>query len=154
MGLGGKGNEGVSSFVQRVVGSIGYVEYAYAKQNKLVYALVQNKAKAWPLPDDSTFAAAAKQADWSHQFYEILTDEPDKDAWPITSATFILMHKVQDKPVQGAEVLKFFEWSYKNGGKLATDLDYVPLPEVTVKAIHASWAQIKDASGKAVYSAK
>lgn len=154
VGLGGKGNEGVSAFVQRLPGSIGYVEYAYAKQNKLTYALVQNKAKQWPMPDDSTFAAAAKQADWSKAFYEILTDEPDKDAWPISSATFILMHKVQDKPAQGAEVLKFFEWAYKNGGKQATELDYVPLPEVTVKLIHASWAQIKDASGKPVYSVK
>lgn len=154
VGLGGKGNEGVSSFVQRVPASIGYVEYAYAKQNKLVYALVQNKAKAWPLPDDTTFAAAAKGADWSNSFYEILTDEPEKDAWPITSATFILVHKVQDKPAQGAEVLKFFEWAYKSGSKLAVDLDYVPLPEATVKLIHASWAQIKDGSGKSLYAAK
>ncbi len=154
VGLGGKGNEGVSSFVQRVPASIGYVEYAYAKQNKLIYALVQNKAKAWPLPDDTTFAAAAKGADWSNSFYEILTDEPEKDAWPITSATFILVHKVQDKPAQGAEVLKFFEWAYKSGSKLAVDLDYVPLPEATVKLIHASWAQIKDGSGKSLYAAK
>jgi phosphate transport system substrate-binding protein len=154
VGLGGKGNEGVSAFVQRLPGSIGYVEYAYAKQNKLTYTLVQNKTKQWPLPDDSTFAAAAKDADWSKSFYEILTDEPGKEAWPITSATFILMHKQQDKPTQGAEVLKFFEWAYKNGGKQATELEYVPLPEATVKLIYASWAQIKDASGKPVHSAK
>ena len=153
-GIGAKGNEGVANNVANTKGAIGYVEYAYAKQNKLIYALVQNKAKAWPLPDDTTFAAAAKGADWSNSFYEILTDEPEKDAWPITSATFILVHKVQDKPAQGAEVLKFFEWAYKSGSKLAVDLDYVPLPEATVKLIHASWAQIKDGSGKSLYAAK
>lgn len=154
VGLGGKGNEGVSAFVQRLPSSIGYVEYAYAKQNKLTYVLVQNKAKQWPLPDDTTFAAAAKSADWSKGFYEILTDEPEKDAWPITSATFILMHKQQDKPAQGAEALKFFEWAYKNGGKTAQDMDYVPLPDATVKMINAAWGQIKDASGKPVFSVK
>ncbi|MBS1210473.1 MAG: pstS [Proteobacteria bacterium] len=154
VGLGGKGNEGVSAFVQRLPSSIGYVEYAYAKQNKLTYVLVQNKAKQWPLPDDTTFSAAAKSADWSKGFYEILTDEPEKDAWPITSATFILMHKQQDKPAQGAEALKFFEWAYKNGGKAAQDMDYVPLPDATVKIINAAWGQIKDASGKPVFSVK
>lgn len=150
VGLGGKGNEGVSAFVQRLPGSIGYVEFAYAKQNKQTYVLVQNKAKQWPVPEDDSFAAAAKEADWSKGFYEILTDEPAKNAWPITSATFILMHTVQDKPAQALEALKFFEWAYKNGGKMAADLDYVPLPDATVKLISASWAQIKDANGKAV----
>jgi phosphate transport system substrate-binding protein len=154
VGLGGKGNEGVSAFVQRLPGSIGYVEYAYAKQNKLTYALVQNKDKNYPLPDDLTFAAAALKADWSKEFYEILTDQPGKDAWPISSATFILMHKAQDKPAQGSETLKFFDWAYKNGGKMAQDLDYVPLPADTVKLINASWAQIKDAAGKSVFVAK
>lgn len=155
VGLGGKGNEGVSAFVQRLTGSIGYVEFAYAKQNKLTYTLVQNKDKNFPQPDDPTFAAAAAKADWSNGFYEILTDQAGKDAWPISSATFILMHKNQDKPTQGTEVLKFFDWAYKNGGKLARDLDYVPLPAETVKLIgSAAWAQIKDASGKAVFVAK
>lgn len=154
VGLGGKGNEGVSAFVQRLPGSIGYVEYAYAKQNKLTYALVQNKDKNFPMPDDPTFAAAAAKADWSKEFFEILTDQPGKDAWPISSATFILVHKTQDKPTQGTEVLKFFEWAYKNGGKMAQDLDYVALPAETVKLINASWAQIKDASGKPVFVAK
>lgn len=155
VGLGGKGNEGVSAFVQRLPSSIGYVEYAYAKQNKLTYALVQNKDKAYPQPSDKTFAAASVGADWSHSFYEILTDEPGKDAWPITASTFVLMHKVQDKPVQGAEVLKFFDWSFKNGEKMAESLDYVPLPEATVKMIASkAWSQIKDASGKPVFSAK
>jgi len=154
VGLGGKGNEGVSAFVQRLPGSIGYVEYAYAKQNKLTYALVQNKDGGWPQPNSKSFADAAKNADWSHQFYEILTNEPGKAAWPISAATFILMHKVQDKPAQGAEALKFFAWSYDKGDKMADELDYVPLPDATVKTIHESWADIKDASSKAVYSAK
>ena len=154
VGLGGKGNEGVSAFVQRLPGSIGYVEYAYAKQNKLTYALVQNKDKNYPLPDDLTFAAAALKADWSKEFYEILTDQPGKDAWPISSASFILMHKNQDKPAQGAEALKFFDWAYKNGGKMALELDYVALPADTVKLINASWAQIKDAAGKPVFVVK
>ncbi|MGC3961989.1 MAG: phosphate ABC transporter substrate-binding protein PstS [Rhodocyclaceae bacterium] len=154
VGLGGKGNEGVSAFVQRLPGSIGYVEYAYAKQNKLTYALVQNKDKQWPQPSDDTFAAASAGANWGSAFYEILTEQPGKDSWPITSATFILMHKQQDKPVQAQEVLKFFEWAYKNGGKMAADLDFVPLPDATVKQIYSSWGQIKDASGKTVSAAK
>ena len=152
VGLGGKGNEGVSAFVQRLPGSIGYVEYAYAKQNKMSYAVMKNAAGNFVAPDDLTFKAAAAAADWSKSaFYEILTDEPGKDAWPITGATFILMQKVQDKPAAGTEVLKFFEWSYKNGAKMAEDLDYVPLPDSLVKLIHTSWGQIKDASGKTVF---
>ena len=155
VGLGGKGNEGVAAFVQRLPGSIGYVEYAYAKQNKMTYAMLQNAAGRFVEPDDTTFKAAAVGADWSKSaFYEILTDEPGKDAWPITGATFILMQKVQDKPAQGSEVLKFFDWSYKNGGKMADELDYVALPDALIKLIHASWSQIKDASGNAVWTAK
>ncbi|MFT3733845.1 MAG: phosphate ABC transporter substrate-binding protein PstS [Rhodocyclaceae bacterium] len=154
VGLGGKGNEGVAAFVQRLPGSIGYVEYVYAKKNKLAYALVQNKDKAFPAPDDETFKAAAAKADWSKGFYEILTDQPGANAWPITAATWIVMQATQDKPAQGAEVLKFFEWAYKNGDKTATDLEFVPLPDDTVKLIYASWAKIKDASGKPVHSVK
>lgn len=151
LGLGGKGNEGVSAFVQRIPGSIGYVEYAYAKQNKMAYALVQNKDKQWPQPDDTTFKAAASGADWSKSaFYEILTDQSGKDSWPLASATFILVHKIQDKPDQGAEVLKFFQWAYRNGGAMALELEYVPLPEKTVKLIHSAWDQVKDSAGKTV----
>ena len=152
VGLGGKGNEGVSAFVQRLPGSIGYVEYAYAKQNKLAYALVQNKDKQWPQPDDATFKAAAAGADWSKSaFYQVLTEQSGKESWPISSATFILMHKTQGKPEQGAEVLKFFDWAYKNGGKMAEDLDYVALPDATIKLIRSAWEQqIKDSSGKAI----
>ena len=154
VGLGGKGNEGVSAFVQRLPGSIGYVEYAYAKQNKMTHAILKNAAGVFVTPDDTTFKAAAAHADWSKSaFYEILTEEPGRDSWPITGATFILMHKIQDKPAQAAEVLKFFEWSYKNGDKLAEELDYVPLPDSLVKLINASWGQIKDASGKPFYAA-
>lgn len=155
VGLGGKGNEGVSAFVQRIPGSLGYVEYSYALQNKMSYLLLQNAAGNYPLPDDTTFKAAAAAADWSKSaFYEILTNASGKDAWPISGATFILMRKAQDKPAQGAEVLKFFEWAYKNGGKMALDLDYVPLPESLVKLVNSSWANIKDASGKPVWVSK
>ena len=150
-GMGGKGNEGVSAFLQRIPNSIGYVEYAYAKQNNLGWVLMQNAAGQFVAPDDETFKEAAAHADWTKSnFGEILTDQPGKKAWPLTSATFILMHKVQDKPAQAAEALKFFEWSYKNGGKMATELEYVPLPDSLVKQISASWKNIKDASGKAV----
>ncbi len=155
IGLGGKGNEGVSAFVQRLPGSIGYVEYAYAKQNKLTHAILKNAAGSFVAPNDTSFKAAAAHADWSKSaFYEILTEEPGKDSWPITGATFILMHKVQDKPAQAAEVIKFFDWSYKNGAKMADELDYVPLPDSLIKLIHSSWGQLKDASGKAVVAGK
>ena len=150
-GMGGKGNEGVSAFLQRIPNSIGYVEYAYAKQNKLAWVMMKNAAGNYIAPDDDTFKDAAATADWHKSaFGEILTNQSGKNAWPITGATFILMHKVQDKPAQAAEVLKFFEWSYKNGAKMATELDYVPLPESLIKLINASWSNIKDASGKAV----
>jgi phosphate transport system substrate-binding protein len=154
LGLGGKGNEGVSAFVQRIPSSIGYVEYFYAKQNKLAHTQMKNADGVFVQPLDEGFKAAAAGADWKNSFYEILTDKPGKGTWPISGATFILMHKVQDKPAQGAEVLKFFDWSYKNGGKLASELDYVPLPESLVKMIDASWAGMKDASGKAVWTGK
>ncbi len=150
-GMGGKGNEGVAAFLQRIPNSVGYVEYAYAKQNKLAHVNLKNAAGNFVAPDDETFKEAAATADWNKSaFGEILTNQAGKKAWPITGATFILMHKVQDKPEQAAEVLKFFEWSYKNGGKTASELDYVPLPDSLVKQIAASWGQIKDASGKAV----
>lgn len=152
-GMGGKGNEGVAAFLQRIPNSIGYVEYAYAKQNKLAHVMLKNAAGNVVGPDDLTFKAAAAGADWhKSNFGEILTNQNGKDAWPITGATFILMHKVQDKPTQAAEALKYFEWSYKNGAKMAEELDYVALPDSLVKLIHASWANIKDGSGKPVYN--
>jgi phosphate transport system substrate-binding protein len=150
VGAGGKGNEGVAAFVGRLPNSIGYLEYAYVKQNKLTYAQLQNAEGNFVSPDDKAFKAAAAGADWAKSFYQILTNQPGKDAWPITGATFILMHKAQDKPEQAAASLKFFEWAYKNGDKTADDLDYVPMPDVVKAQIAKSWGDIKDVSGKAV----
>ncbi len=151
-GVGGKGNEGVANYVTRIKGSIGYVEYAYAKQNKLTYGQLKNQSGAYVSPDEKAFKAAAANADWKKApgFYLILTDQPGKDSWPISGATFILMHKKQDKPAQGTEVLKFFDWAYKNGDKTALDLDYIPMPDSVKTVIRASWKQITDASGKPV----
>jgi phosphate transport system substrate-binding protein len=155
VGLGGKGNEGVSAFVQRLPGSIGYVEYAYAVENKMPYALLQNAAGNYPVPGSVSFKAAASQASWTKSaFYEILTNEPGKDSWPITGATFILMHKVQEKPAQAREVLKFFDWSYANGDKMAEELAYVPLPDTLIKQINEAWKGIKDSTGKPVWTGK
>lgn len=152
VGTGGKGNEGVASFVQRISGAIGYVEFAYAKQTKMPYASMQNAEGAFVQPDDATFRAAAAGANWDRAaFYEILTNQPGKDAWPITGATFILLQKAQDKPAQATEVVKFFSWAYANGAKMASDLDYVPIPDAVVKLINAQWQRaLKDTSGKPV----
>jgi phosphate transport system substrate-binding protein len=150
-GAGGKGNEGVAAFVGRLPNSIGYVEYAYVKQNKMTYALMQNAAGNFVAPEDKSFKAAAAGAEWSKSFYQILTNQPGADSWPITGATFILVHKVQDKPQQAAAVLKFFDWAYKNGDKTADDLDYVPMPPAVKAQIEKLWAsEIKDASGKPI----
>ncbi len=150
VGAGGKGNEGVAAFVSRLPNSIGYVEYSYVKQNKLNYALVQNSAGNFVKPEDDTFKAAAAGADWAKSFYQILTNQPGKDSWPLSGATFILMHTSQDKPANGTEALKFFNWAYANGEKSAADLDYVPMPPAAVAAIQKAWGEIKDTSGKAI----
>lgn len=150
LGTGGKGNEGVAAYVGRLPNSIGYVEYAYVKQNKMNYALVQNAAGNFVKPEDDSFKAAAAGADWSKSFYQILTNQPGKEAWPISGATFILMHAKQDKPASATEVLKFFSWAYKNGEKIAVDLDYVPMPKPVVTAIEKAWGEIKDTSGKTI----
>jgi phosphate transport system substrate-binding protein len=150
-GAGGKGNEGVSAFVQRLPNSIGYVEYAYAKQNKMAFTLLQNQAGVFVAPDDDTFKAAAANADWNKSFYQVLTGQPGKDSWPITAATFIMMHKVQDKPANASNALKFFNWAYADGDKMAGDLDYVPMPDSVKALVRKLWADsIKDGSGKAV----
>lgn len=150
-GAGGKGNEGVAAFVGRLPNSIGYVEYAYVKQNKMTYALMQNAAGQYVAPDDNAFKAAAAGADWARTFYQVLTNQPGAQSWPITGATFIMMHKAQDKPAQAAATLKFFEWAYKNGDKTADDLDYVPMPPAVKTQILTLWGnQIKDAAGKTV----
>ena len=149
-GAGGKGNEGVAAFVQRLPNSLGYVEYSYAKSNKMSHVLMRNQAGSFVAPDDVAFKAAAASADWAKSFYQILTEQPGKDSWPITGATFIMMHKAQDKPVQATNSLKFFDWAYATGDKMASDLEYVPLPE-SVKALsRKAWGDIKDASGKPV----
>lgn len=150
VGAGGKGNEGVAAFVGRLPNSIGFLEYAYVKQNKMTFAQMKNSAGNFVSPDDTAFKAAAAGAEWSKSFYQILTEQPGKDSWPITGATFILMHKAQDKPAQAATSLKFFEWAYKNGDKTAEDLDYVPMPANVKAIIEKSWGVIKDASGKAI----
>jgi phosphate transport system substrate-binding protein len=150
-GAGGKGNEGVAAFVGRLPNSIGYVEYAYVKQNKMTYALMQNAAGQFVAPEDSAFKAAAAGADWSKSFYQILTNQPGAQSWPLTGATFILMHKVQDKPAEAAATLKFFEWAYRNGDKTADDLDYVPMPAAVKAQVEKLWAaEVKDGSGKNV----
>ena len=149
-GAGGKGNEGVSAFVGRLPNSIGYVEYAYAKQNKMAYVQLKNKAGNFVAPDDSAFQAAAAGADWAKSFHQVLTEQPGKDSWPITGATFILMHKVQDKPANAASALKFFDWAYAGGDKMASELEYVPLPDSVKALVRKQWGQIADASGKPV----
>ncbi|MEY4564582.1 MAG: hypothetical protein RLZZ618_3859 [Pseudomonadota bacterium] len=149
-GAGGKGNEGVSTFVQRLPNSIGYVEYAYVKQNKMTYTLLKNKDGNFTAPDDVGFKAAAAGAEWSKSFYQILTDQPGKDSWPLTGATFIMMHKLQDRPASASNALKFFEWAFVGGDKMASDLEYVALPEPVKALVRKQWAQITDASGKAV----
>lgn len=150
IGAGGKGNEGVAAFVGRLANSIGYVEYAYVKQNKLNYVQLQNAEGAFVSPDDEAFKAAAAGADWSKSFYQILTNQPGKASWPITGATFILMHKSQDKPQQASATLKFFDWAYQTGDKTAADLDYVPMPDSVKSVIVKSWGEIKDGAGKPV----
>jgi phosphate transport system substrate-binding protein len=149
-GAGGKGNEGVASYVQRLPNSIGYVEYSYAKTNKMAHVLMKNAAGNFVAPDDLTFKAAAAGANWDKSFYQILTEQPGKDAWPITGATFILLFKAQDKPAQGASTLKFFDWGYINGDKMALDLEYVALPDAVKALVRKSWAEVKDGSGKPV----
>jgi phosphate transport system substrate-binding protein len=151
-GIGGKGNAGVAASVTKINGALGYVEYAYAKQNKMTHAAMINRDGKAVQPDEKTFAAAAANADWNAApgFGVNLNNQAGAEAWPITSASYILMHKVADKPEQSAEVLKFFKWALNNGQQMAVELDYVPLPAGVVKQIEASWAGIRDASGKPV----
>ncbi len=153
-GTGGKGNEGVASYVQRIRNSIGYVEYAYALQNKMTYTMMKNHDGNFVAPNSDSFKAAAAGAQWEKApgFYEILTDEAGKNSWPIAGATFILMHKKQDKPENAKEVLQFFNWAYANGGSMAEALNYVPMPDKVVKLIEDSWKKnIKDEHGKSVW---
>lgn len=151
-GVGGRGNAGVAANVSKIAGSIGYVEYAYAKQNKMSYATMINRDGKPVKADDTTFAAAAARAAWTAApgFGVNLNNISGADSWPMTSASFILMHRVAQDPKRSAETLKFFRWAMNNGQKLAVELDYVPIPANVVKLIESSWSGIKDASGKPV----
>ncbi|HZV64783.1 MAG TPA: phosphate ABC transporter substrate-binding protein PstS [Telluria sp.] len=154
VGVGGKGNEGVAANVQRIKGAIGYVEWAYAKKNKMSHTQLKNKDGQFLQPDDDNFKAAAAGAEWAKTpgFGVVLTDQPGKASWPITGATFVLLHKSQADAVKGKEVLKFFDWAFKNGAPTAAELDYVPMPDAVAKLIGDAWkANLKDASGKAIW---
>ncbi|MEW6024415.1 MAG: phosphate ABC transporter substrate-binding protein PstS [Pseudomonadota bacterium] len=154
VGVGGKGNEGVAANVQRIKGSIGYVEWAYAKKNKLSHTQLKNKDGQFLQPDDENFKAAAASAEWTKTpgFAVILTDAAGKNSWPITGVSYILMHKAQADATKGKEVVKFFDYAYKNGAPAAAELDYVPMPASVVKLVQDAWkANLKDASGKAIY---
>ncbi|QYF93602.1 phosphate ABC transporter substrate-binding protein PstS [Massilia sp. PAMC28688] len=153
-GVGGKGNEGVAANVQRMKGTIGYVEWAFAKKNKIAHTQIKNRDGVFVQPDDEAFKAAAASADWAKTpgFNIILTDQAGKASWPITGASFILMHKAQADAARGKEVLKFFDWAAKNGDAAATELEYVPMPDVVTKLVADAWkANLKDASGKAIW---
>ena len=151
-GAGGKGNEGVAAFVQRLPGAIGYVEYAYVKQNKMTYALLKNQAGNFVAPDDLNFKAAAAGADWNKTFFQVLTDQPGKDAWPLTGATYILMHKTPEKAASAAAALKFFDWGFNSGDAMATELEYVALPANVKALVRKQWGGIKTADGKVLAS--
>jgi phosphate transport system substrate-binding protein len=154
VGVGGKGNEGVAANVQRIKGSIGYVEWAYAKKNRMQHTQLQNREGAFLQPDDAAFKAAAAGANWAGTpgFAVVLTNQPGKASWPITGASYILMHKTQANGAAGKEVLKFFDWAYKNGAPAAAELDYVPMPDSVTKLVQDAWrANLKDASGKAIW---
>ena len=147
VGVGGKGNEGVAANVQRVKGAFGYVEYAFAKKNKIAYAQLKNRDGNFVSPDDTTFKAAAANADWANApgMYLLLTDQKGKDAWPATGASFILMHRQQVDVLTGRAILKFFDWSYKNGAKMSEELEYVHLPQSVIKLVQDNWK--KDLKG-------
>jgi phosphate transport system substrate-binding protein len=155
IGIGAKGNEGVANNVANTKGSIGYVEYAYAKQNKLTYANMINKDGKTVSPTSESFQAAAANADWNSVpgYGVVLSDEPGAQSWPMTAATFILIHKQPQDPVAAGEALKFFAWAYSKGAKMAEDLDFVPMPTPVVATIEKMWiANIKDAAGKPLYA--
>ena len=143
VGAGGKGNEGVSAMVRQLPGALGYVEYAYVKQAKMNWAQVQNREGQWIAPDDETFKAAAAGADWNKSFFQILTDQPGKNSWPITGATFIIMPLKSTNPDNAQAAIKFFNWAFDKGDQMAADLDYVPMPKTVVNRVKAEMAKIK-----------
>jgi len=153
-GLGGKGNEGVAALASRTDGAIGYVEYAYALQNKMTYTQLRNQSGTFVSPNSKTFQTAAANADWTKApgFYLLLTNQPGADSWPITGATFILMHKQQTDPAKAKGVLAFFDWAFRNGGQMAEQLDYVPMPDKVVGLVEQSWKQIVGPDGKPIWT--
>ena len=153
-GIGGKGNEGVASYVKRIKGGIGYVEYAYAVQNKMQHVLLKNREGQFVAPTVESFQAAAAGADWAHAkgYYLVLTDQPGAKSWPITGASFILVHARADKPERTRAVLQFFDWAFRKGQQMAIDLHYVPIPEAVVTMVENTWkARIRDPQGKPVW---
>jgi phosphate transport system substrate-binding protein len=155
VGIGAKGNEGVANNVANTKGSVGYVEYAYAKQNKLTYANMVNKDGKTVSPTSESFQAAAANADWNSVpgYGVILSDQPGAQSWPMTAATFILIHKQPQDPAAASAALKFFAWAYAKGGKMAEELDFVPMPAAVVGTVEKMWGgNIKDAGGKALFT--
>ena len=152
-GAGGKGNEGVSSYVNRMKNAIGYVEYAYAKQNNMAHAALKNAAGNFVQPSAETFAAAG-DIDWSQQagFYKVITNSETEQAWPIAAATFILVHKQPENPQQVAGVLNFFDWAYAEGDDSAMALDYVPFSDTAVALFKDKWNEVKGSDGQPVYT--
>jgi phosphate transport system substrate-binding protein len=154
-GIGGKGSDGVAAFTAQTQGAIGYVEYAYAKHNKLAYALVKNHAGVFVTPNSASFRSAAANADWTKAvgFYMLLADQQGPESWPISGSTFVLIQKNQQKPDVARDMLKFFDWAYRNGATLADELDYVPITPNVVQVVEATWAEIKEPDGKPAWSA-
>jgi phosphate transport system substrate-binding protein len=154
LGVGGKGNDGVAANVQRIKGAIGYVEWAYAKRNKMSHTQLKNRDGNFLQPDDDNFKAAAAGAEWTKTpgFAVVLTDQAGKNAWPITGVSYILVYKQQDDAAKGKDVLSFFDYAFKNGDAAATELDYVPLPNAVSKLVTDAWkANLKDAAGKSIW---
>ena len=147
-GVGGKGNEGVAAFVQKTKGSVGYVEFAYALQNKMAHVSLKNKAGTFVQPTIATFQSAAANADWAGApgFYMVLTDQPGANSWPITGATFILIYRQQPDAEKATALLRYFDWCYRHGANLATQLQYVPMPENVISLVEAQWTQIRAGS--------
>jgi phosphate transport system substrate-binding protein len=155
-GIGAKGNEGVANMTTQTDGAIGYVEYAYAKQNKMAFSTLTNKSGATVAPNAESFQAAAGGADWAHAqgYFLVLTDQPGAKSWPITGASFILVYKQPSDAVAVGEALKFFDWAYKNGAGMAAELDYVPLPESLISMVRKTWTADISAGGKPLWSGK
>ena len=154
VGVGGKGNEGVAAQVQRIKGSFGYVEYAYAKKNKISHAQMKNRDGNFVQPSDDTFKSATAGADWNNApgMYLLLTNQTGKDSWPATGASFIIMHKQQADALTGRAILKFFDWSYKNGSKMSEELEYVHMPQAVIKLVQDNWKkELKDPSGQSIW---